>query len=87
MVKCARASYTPWMQTRADSLRVEAEKCRSQAKKAGSVTAMFILLDLAADMLERANREEPTPPNAPATRTTTREDALSGGPYRGGPSQ
>lgn len=46
------------MQTRAEYFRAEAEKCRDQAKKAGSATAMFVLLDLAEEMLERARQAE-----------------------------
>jgi sirohydrochlorin ferrochelatase len=46
------------MQTRAEYYRAEAEKCRAQAKKAGSATAMFTLLDLAEQMLEKACQAE-----------------------------
>jgi hypothetical protein len=42
------------MQTRAEYLRAEAEKCERQAKKAGSATAMFTLLDLAEDLRRKA---------------------------------
>jgi hypothetical protein len=31
-----------------------AEKCRQQAKKAGSATGMFVLLDLAEDFMRQA---------------------------------
>jgi hypothetical protein len=46
------------MQTRAEYFRSEAEKCREQAKTAGSATATFVLLDLAAEMLEKAKQAE-----------------------------
>jgi hypothetical protein len=46
------------MQTRAEYLRAEAEKCRAQARTAGSATAMFTLLELADDMLEQAKKAE-----------------------------
>jgi hypothetical protein len=46
------------MQSRAESLRAEAEKCRQQAAKAATATAMFIYLDLAADFLEKAKQAE-----------------------------
>jgi hypothetical protein len=52
------ALYVLSMPTRAEYLRAEAEKCRAQAKKASSATAMFTLLDLAANMLEQANKAE-----------------------------
>jgi hypothetical protein len=46
------------MQTRADYYRAEAEKCRAQARKAGSATAMFTLLVLADQMMEKAREAE-----------------------------
>ena len=46
------------MQTRADYYRAEAEKCRTQARKAGSATAMFTLLELADQMMEKARQAE-----------------------------
>ena len=46
------------MQTRAEYLRAEAEKCERQAKKAGSATAMFTLLDLAEDLRRKAAQAE-----------------------------
>jgi hypothetical protein len=46
------------MQTRSEYFRAEAEKCRAQAKTAASATAMFTLLDLARDMLEKAEQAE-----------------------------
>ena len=46
------------MQTRAEYFRVEAEECEWQAKKAGSATAMFILLDLAVDLRRKAAQAE-----------------------------
>jgi hypothetical protein len=46
------------MQTRAEYFRAEAEKCRAQAKKAVTATAMFTLLDLAEQMLEKARQAE-----------------------------
>jgi hypothetical protein len=46
------------MQTRADYYRAEAEKCRAQARKAGSATAMFTLLELAGQMMEKAQQAE-----------------------------
>jgi len=46
------------MQTRAEYYRAEAEKCREQARQAGSATAMFTLLDLADQMLEQAAQAE-----------------------------
>jgi hypothetical protein len=46
------------MESRAESLRAEAEKCRQQAAKAATATAMFIYLDLAADFLEKAKHAE-----------------------------
>jgi hypothetical protein len=48
----------PGMQSRAEYLREEAEKCRRQAKKAATATAMFIYLDLAADLEEKARQAE-----------------------------
>jgi hypothetical protein len=46
------------MQTRAEHYRAEAEKCREQARKADGATAMFILFDLAEEMLEKARQAE-----------------------------
>jgi hypothetical protein len=46
------------MQTRAEYFRAEAEKCRLQAKKAATATAMFIYLDLAEEMMEKARQAE-----------------------------
>jgi hypothetical protein len=46
------------MQTRAEYYRAEADKCRAQAQKAGSATAMFTLLELAKEMLEKAHQAE-----------------------------
>ena len=46
------------MQTRAEYFRAEAEKCRQQAEKAGSATAMFVLLDLAEDFRRQAAQAE-----------------------------
>jgi hypothetical protein len=46
------------MQTHAEYLRAEAEKCERQAKKAGSATAMFTLLDLAEDLRRKAAQAE-----------------------------
>jgi hypothetical protein len=46
------------MPTRAEYLRAEAEKCRHQAAKATSATALFTLLDLEADLKAQAARAE-----------------------------
>jgi hypothetical protein len=46
------------MQTRADYSRAEAEKCRAQARKASSATAMFTLLELADQIMEKAQQAE-----------------------------
>jgi hypothetical protein len=46
------------MPTRAEYLRSEAEKCVLQARKAGSATAMFTLLDLAEDLRRQASEAE-----------------------------
>ena len=46
------------MPTRAEYFRAEAEKCRQQAKTAGSATAMFVLLDLAEEFTRKAAQAE-----------------------------
>jgi hypothetical protein len=46
------------MPSRAEDLRAEAEKCERQARKAATATAMFIYLDLAADLKEQARQAE-----------------------------
>jgi hypothetical protein len=46
------------MQTRAEYLRAEAEKCERQAAKAATATAKFVYLDLAADLREQAHQAE-----------------------------
>jgi hypothetical protein len=46
------------MPTRAEHLRAEAEKCRPQAAKAASATALFTLLDLQADLKVQAAQAE-----------------------------
>jgi hypothetical protein len=46
------------MQTRAEYFRAEAEKCRAEAKKAVTATAIFTLLDLAEQMLEKARQAD-----------------------------
>jgi hypothetical protein len=46
------------MQTRAEYLREEAEKCERQARKAATATAMFVYLDMAADLREQAKQAE-----------------------------
>jgi hypothetical protein len=46
------------MQTRAEYLRAEAEKCERQAAKAATATAIFTYLELAADLREKANQAE-----------------------------
>ena len=46
------------MPTRAEYFRAEAEKCRLQAKKAATATAMFTYLDLAEQMMEKARQAE-----------------------------
>lgn len=45
-------------QTRAQYYRAKAEECERQARKAGSATAMFSLLDIAADLKEKAAQAE-----------------------------
>ena len=50
--------YLRRMRTRAEYLRAEAERCRLQAKKAGSATAMFSYLELADDLLDQAKQAE-----------------------------
>jgi hypothetical protein len=45
---------TEHAQKRSEHLKAEAEACERAAKKAGSATAMFTLLDLAADLREKA---------------------------------
>jgi hypothetical protein len=44
--------------SRAETFRAEAEKCRQQAKKAATATAIFIYLDMEADFLEKAKQAE-----------------------------
>ena len=39
-------------------MREEAEKCERQAAKAATATAIFIYLDLAADLREQAKQAE-----------------------------
>ena len=46
------------MQTRAEYLRAEAEKCREQGRKAATATAMFTYFELADQMLEMAKQAE-----------------------------
>jgi hypothetical protein len=46
------------MQTRAEYFRAEAEKCRAEARKAVTATAVFTLLDLAEQMLAKARQAE-----------------------------
>jgi hypothetical protein len=45
-------------QTRAQYYRAEAEAAERTARKAGSATAMFSLLDMAADLREKAAQAE-----------------------------
>ena len=45
-------------QTRAQYYRAEAEAAERKARKAGSATAMFSLLDMAADLREKAAQAE-----------------------------
>jgi hypothetical protein len=49
-------TYLMPMQTRAEYLLAEAEECERQAAKAATATAIFIYLDLAADLKEQARR-------------------------------
>jgi hypothetical protein len=44
--------------SRAEKFRAEAEECRRQASKAVTATAMFTLLDFAADFREKAKQAE-----------------------------
>jgi hypothetical protein len=44
--------------TRAQYYRAEAEAAERKARKAGSATAMFSLLDMAADLREKAAQAE-----------------------------
>jgi hypothetical protein len=46
------------MQTRAEYLRAEAEKCRAQGRKAATATAAFTYFELADQMLEMARQAE-----------------------------
>ena len=55
------------METQAEKLRAKAEECKRQARKAVTATAMFTLLDIAADLLEKAkqaDKEEKGPEQA-----------------------
>jgi hypothetical protein len=45
-------------QTRTQYYRTKAEEAERQARKAGSATAMFSLLDIAADLREKAAQAE-----------------------------
>jgi hypothetical protein len=53
-----KTDYLCRMQSRAEYLRAEAAKCKRQAAKAATATAMFIYLDLAADLEEKAKQAE-----------------------------
>jgi hypothetical protein len=53
-----RLNGVPGMPTRAEYFRAEAEKCRKQAKKAASATAMSVLLDMAEDFKRKAAQAE-----------------------------
>ena len=46
------------MPTRAEYFRAEADRCEREARKAATATAMFALLDLAAEPREKAARAE-----------------------------
>jgi len=58
-------------QSRAQYLRTQAEAAERQAKAAGSATAMFILLDLAAELRQKAAQAE-----AEEHQASTRQDEL-----------
>ena len=46
------------MPTRAENLRNQAEECVREARRAGSATAIFVLLDIAEDLKRQARQAE-----------------------------